>query len=126
MDIYPTLIELCGLPKMELEARNISPLLKNPKLEWNYPAITTYGRNNHSIRTEKWHYIRYNDNSEELYDHNKDPYEWKNLASDPKYTETIKNIAVWLPKINATAVPPDSTILRRQRQMMRDTTAIKN
>jgi len=110
MDIYPTLISLCNLsPKPGLEAVDLTPLLKNPKLTWNHPAVATYGRNNHSIRTERWHYIRYSDNSEELYDHQKDPHEWKNLAKDSTYRDTIKILAEWLPKINAQAAPSDTT-----------------
>ena len=127
MDIYPTLISLCKLsPKPGLEAMDITPLLKNPKLVCNHPSITTYGRNNHSVRTERWHYIKYNDNSEELYDHNNDPYEWKNLATNSQYADTIKNLATWLPKVNATAAQPDSSIIRRRMQIARDSTLRKN
>jgi arylsulfatase A-like enzyme len=126
MDIYPTLISLCNLsPKQDLEAVDLTPLLKNPKLTWNHPAVTTYGRNNHSVRTERWHYIRYSDNSEELYDHQKDPHEWKNLAKDPAYVDTIKKLANWLPTINAPAAPPDST-RRRQRPAQSDSVNIRN
>ena len=35
--------------------------------------------------TERWRYISYNDGGEELYHHNADPEEWKNLPNDPKY-----------------------------------------
>ena len=126
MDIYPTLISLCKLSsKSGLEAMDITPLLKNPKLAWNYPSITTYGRNNHSVRSERWHYIKYNDNSEELYDHNIDPYEWKNLASDPRYNDTIKKIAAWLPKIN-TAPAVDSNLIKRRMEMARDSSLKRN
>ena len=105
MDIYPTLISLCGLPpKDSLEATDIKPLLKNPKLVWDHPSITTYGFGNHTVRTERWRYIQYNDKTEELYDHDADPYEWKNLASDPKYTETKKKLADRLPKVNNPAL----------------------
>jgi arylsulfatase A-like enzyme len=91
MDIYPTLISLCSLPaKQGLEAVDIMPLLKNPKLPWDHPSITTYGYGNHSVRTERWRFIRYNDKTEELYDHDADPFEWKNLASDPKFADTNK------------------------------------
>ncbi|HEX6179779.1 MAG TPA: sulfatase [Chitinophagaceae bacterium] len=126
MDIYPTLINLCKLtPKPGLDAVDITPLLKNPTLVWDHPSITTYGRNNHSVRTERWHYIRYNDNSEELYDHNADPNEWKNLAADPRYLDTIAKLAVWLPKVNAEPAV-DSVGLRRRAQMQRDSTQQKN
>jgi len=106
MDIYPTLIDLCGLPqKPGLEAMDIAPLLKNPKIVWNHPSITTFGRNNHTVRTARWRYIIYQDGGEELYDHNADPQEWKNLANDPKYADRKKELAKWLPKVNAPAAP---------------------
>jgi len=90
------------------------PLLKNPKLPWDHPSITTFGKDNHAIRTERWRYIQYSDKTEELYDHNADPYEWKNLASDPKYSEIKKKLAAWLPKINA------KPLLGERRQNVRD------
>ena len=52
-----------------------------------WPAITTHNRGNHSVRSERWRYIRYADGTEELYDHRNDPHEWKNLASDPRLAE---------------------------------------
>jgi arylsulfatase A-like enzyme len=123
MDIYPTLLNLCGLPaKQEVEANDISPLLKNPKLSWDHPSITTFGKGNHAVRTERWRYIQYNDKTEELYDHNVDPYEWKNLAADSKYADTIKKLASWLPKINVEPLIADSIIIKRRLQNSRDTT----
>ena len=102
LDIYPTLIELCGLaPKNELQGRSLVPLLKNPQAQWNRPALTTYGRNNHSLRSEHYRYIHYSDGTEELYDHDKDELEWNNLARDMKYTEIKKQLAEWLPRTNA-------------------------
>ena len=103
---YPTLNSLCNLPKKQgIEANDIMPLLKNPNLAWNNPSITTHGKNNHSVRTEWWRYISYHDGGEELYDHNSDPQEWKNLANDPKYNSVKKELAGWLPKINAPDAP---------------------
>jgi arylsulfatase A-like enzyme len=120
MDIYPTLISLCGLPPNDgLEAIDITPLLKNPKLPWDHPSITTFGQANHAVRTERWRYIQYSDKTEELYDHDADPYEWKNLASDPKYADTKKKLASWLPKTNAKPlIASDSVVLRRRLQAM--------
>jgi len=106
IDIYPTLIDLCSLtPKAELEGKSLLSLLENPKASWQRPALTTHGRNNHSLRSERWRYIRYSDGTEELYDHNMDELEWNNLANDPKYTEIKKELAKWLPGTNVPDVP---------------------
>jgi arylsulfatase A-like enzyme len=106
MHIYPTMIELCDLtPKKELEGRSFVPLLRNPEAKWDLPAITTYERNNHTVRSERWRYIRYHDGGEELYDHSKDELEWNNLANDPVFAEVKKEHAKWLPRINAEDSP---------------------
>jgi arylsulfatase A-like enzyme len=102
MNVYPTLAELCGLPIGEqLEGVSMLPLLKNPEAEWNRPAITTHGRNNHAVRSERFRYIKYADGSEELYDHDSDPLEWKNLAEDPQFAQAKAELIKWLPKKNA-------------------------
>ena len=62
----------------------------------NY-ALTTHGYKNHSIRTEQFRYIQYEDGSEELYDHSADPEEWVNLAGDPKHEKTKKTLAAMIP-----------------------------
>ena len=106
LDIYPTLADLCGLPIGEqLEGRSLRPLLKDPEAAWDRPVITTHGRNNHAVRSERWRYIRYYDGGEELYDHESDPMEWTNLAGDPKYAEVKKELAARLPKINVEEGP---------------------
>ncbi len=98
IDLYPTLIELCGLPSKDgLEGRSLVPLLDNPKLEWNYPALTTQMPGNHAVRTEDWRYIRYANGDEELYDHRIDKHEFNNLASDPQYRAVIERMAKHLP-----------------------------
>lgn len=106
IDIYPTLLELCGFDvKKDLEGKSLIPLMKNPNMSWERPAITTFGPNNHAIRSEHWRYIRYADGSEELYDHRVDPYEWQNLAGDPKYTKVIEEHKKWLPQLNRPLLP---------------------
>jgi arylsulfatase A-like enzyme len=106
MDIYPTLVDLCALKeKPGLEAHSLLPLLKDAKAEWKHAAITTHGRENHAVRTDRWRYIRYSDGGEELYDHTADPLEWKNLAKDPKFDAVKKELAAHLPKVNAPDAP---------------------
>jgi hypothetical protein len=63
--------------------------------------LTTHGRGNHSLRTSRWRYIRYADGSEELYDHDADPNEWTNLASQPQHAAVRKELSQWLPKNEA-------------------------
>jgi len=106
IDLYPTLVELCGLgPNAKLEGVSLAPLLKDPTAEWERPSLTTYKRNNHSLRSERWRYIRYSDGSEELYDHGSDKNEWTNVAKDPKHDALKKDFAKWLPKVNAKYKP---------------------
>jgi arylsulfatase A-like enzyme len=105
MDIYPTMIDLCGLPARDgIEGTSIVPLLKKPSAKWDRPAVTTYERGNHTVRSERWRYIRYHDGGEELYDHDRDQMEWTNLAVKPELANVRLELAKWLPKVDA----PDS------------------
>jgi arylsulfatase A-like enzyme len=109
LDIYPTLVDLHGLPaKAGLEGTSLKPLLENPGAAWTRPSLTTFGRNNHSVRTERFRYIRYSDGGEELYDHQSDDLEWHNLAGDPQYAVVKRDLARWLPQVNE----PDSIRVR--------------
>ena len=106
IDIYPTLIELCGLPPNErLEGHNLVPVLKSPSIQWEVPTICTFWKDNHAVISQRWRYIRYADGSEELYEITKDPREWHNLAGDARYAGAIKAHAAHLPKVNAEPLP---------------------
>ena len=106
IDVFPTLIELCDLPaKSDLEGQSLQPLLQNPSRKWNRPALTTFGPNNHTLRTDHFRYIRYSDGSEELYDHQTDPNEWKNLATDPAHAALISELKKQLPPSNSAPLP---------------------
>jgi arylsulfatase A-like enzyme len=102
MTIYPTLMDLCGLPvPAHVQGESTRALLVDPKTPWDKPALTTYKFQNHAVRTEGWRYIRYADGGEELYDENKDPYEWTNLANDSAMAAQKKSLEKWLPSRNA-------------------------
>lgn len=102
MSVYPTLCELTGIEKpAHVSGHSITPLLRNPNATWEFPAITTHGRGNHSVKTETHRYIRYASGQEELYDVTADPYEWTNLADEPAMTELKKQLAAWLPRSEA-------------------------
>ncbi len=98
LDIYPTLIDICGLPPREvLQGQSLLPLVFSPDAEWNDAVVTSVGRGSHSVFTKQWRYIHYFDGSEELYNLKKDPEEWKNLAGDPEFSETKKKLSAHIP-----------------------------
>jgi len=99
MSLYPTLLELCGLPANEKnEGISIVPLLKDPAAKWEHAALTTHTQGNHAICTERWRYIRYANGDQELYDRVADPNEWRNLAPQPEYESVIRDLAGQMPR----------------------------
>jgi arylsulfatase A-like enzyme len=98
LDIYPTLLDLCGLPANKtLDGRSLRPLLRDPQAAWTKPAVTSDGPDKTSVRTERWRYSKFAD-GEELYDHDADPHEWHNLAAKPGHAAQKRELAALLPK----------------------------
>ena len=106
LDLYPTLIELCGLrlPPQKLEGRSLVNSLIRPMEKTGRVVITTQGRGNHAVRSSRYRYIRYADGSEELYDHKTDSHEWNNLSLDPGLVKVKSKLMDYLPKFNASPV----------------------
>ena len=101
LSIYPTLLDLCGLPAYKRnEGINLVPLMKEKNSSSNHIAITTFGMNNHGLRTSGYRYIRYEDGGEELYNHQTDPNEWNNIAGNPANISTKEKLKEYLPDIN--------------------------
>ena len=106
LDIYPTLVELSSLPpRTDLEGHSLVPQLKDANTPRKWPAITSHNRNNTTVRTENYRYIHYADGSEEFYDMQQDPAEWKNLIGDPNYAKLIEEHRAWLPTVNEKPAP---------------------
>lgn len=98
LDIYPTLVDLCGLSmNPSLEGTSLRNELQDPHQKRDRPAITTWYPNNHSVQTTLWHYIRYADGTEELYDKKNDPNEWNNLAGTEPARPVVSELIRWLP-----------------------------
>lgn len=107
MSIYPTLCDLCGVPRpAHVQGESLRPLLANPAAPWDRPALTTYRFMNHTVRAEGWRYIRYADGGEELYDEARDPYEWINLAGKPEFAARKSELSRWLPQENKPELQP--------------------
>jgi len=109
-DIYPTLLDLCGLPaRGDIGGHSLAPLLGKPDVRWNHPAITSVFTGDLAVSWENWRYISYGDGGEELYNLENDPHEWKNLADDSGFTDIKKRMRAMLPKNPAAKVQRGST-----------------
>ncbi|WP_238934528.1 sulfatase [Aurantibacter crassamenti] len=108
LSIYPTLLELCGLPAYNRnEGVSLVPKMIGNENDKSV-AITTFGMNNHTIKSKNFRYIQYEDGGEEFYDHIKDPNEFTNQAKNPIYQEKIELLKEYLPKTNASWDPNSS------------------
>jgi arylsulfatase A-like enzyme len=117
MSIYPTLCELAGIKiPSHVEGKSILPLLKKPEAKWDDVALCTNGYGNHAVRTERWRYIRYANGDEELYDHSKDEYEWKNLAANPEYAAVKKELSIHIPKKEKKPNPKPKPAIKQQEE----------
>jgi arylsulfatase A-like enzyme len=100
IDLYPTLVDLCGLPEnpnadahgYPIEGHSLRPLLDDPEGEWSGPpvALTSLRGDtgiHHSVRSERYRYSLCQNGEEELYDHETDPQEWTNRAADPELAD---------------------------------------
>ncbi|MFP4845012.1 sulfatase [Winogradskyella sp. PE311] len=102
LSLYPTLIELSGIPPYERnEGNSLVAMMQNDEGLDEARAITTFGMNNHAIKMNGYRYIRYEDGKEEFYNHSEDPNEWHNEAGNPKYKTKIDELKALLPKVNS-------------------------
>lgn len=91
LDIYPTLVDLCGLPlPSHLEGQSLTRFLDNPRAAWDRSARTVMVRNGclaKTVRTAQWRYTEWDEGRRgtELYDHEHDPHELRNLSGQAKY-----------------------------------------
>lgn len=108
IDLFPTFLDLCGLPKdsLQLDGYSLKSFItKMNDQKWegkDYALIALASndslgkgvpgkkeRQHYSIVTERYKYIRANNGEEELYDHYSDPFEWDNIISE-KSADSIK------------------------------------
>lgn len=103
IDIYPTLVDLAGLPpKKTNEGLSLVPLLnRQESLSWRKSICTTYAKGSHSLRSARYRYLRFPNGAEELYDHANDPHEWTNLAAQSEHEEILEEFRSQLPKHEA-------------------------
>ena len=101
IDLYPTLVEICQLPKKkELAGQSLMPLIRAPKTKTNRQVFTMFNPGNVAITGHQWKYIRYSNGEEELYNLHTDPHEWHNLASLKAHQNRLHQFRAKLPVSN--------------------------
>jgi arylsulfatase A-like enzyme len=115
IDMYPTFIELCGLPTVEgLEGQSLAGVLRHPSTATDRNVYVPYVvSGGYAIVNAQWRYIHYSDSTEELYDVRKDPNEWYNLANGAAYEAVKQQLRKSAPKTFAPAGTP-----RKRRKLV--------
>ncbi len=94
LDLYPTVAALCGLEVPErLQGKDLSPLLDDPKARVRDAAFSVSPmQRGFLLREDKWAYIQYGEDASkgiELFDMEKDPQQFTNLAANPEYKTVV-------------------------------------
>ena len=108
IDMYPTFVEICGLPRphQKLEGTSLASTLEKPAVAKDRDVYLPYmAPGEYAIINKDWRYITYGDDGEELYDLKSDPNEWNNLAENPKYEDTKRLLRKSAPKKFSPAAP---------------------
>jgi len=118
VDIYPSLCEMAGLPVPDhLQGSSLVPLLSEPDKEWKKAAFSQFllgrfgpaetrkhERMGYAMRTDRFRYVEWyawdkasKSRGEllttELYDHDSDPGENRNLALNPSHASMAESLA---------------------------------
>jgi uncharacterized sulfatase len=97
LDVYPTVVDLAGLPPVAgVDGASLRPMLLDPRRSVR-PAELSFRKAKAppiaaSVRTPRYRYTSWPDGSEELYDHQVDPGESRNLARDASAQEALEHM----------------------------------
>ncbi len=133
VDLFPTLAQAAGIQApAHLQGQDLSPILKDPSASgrgWALsqvvrggnikrygasPAVGDKGQAffGYSLRTARWRYTEWDEGKQgrELYDHQNDPGELRNLADDPQSAQTVDQLAAQLHAAVKESLPKDGKI----------------
>lgn len=108
IDIYPTLVDLCALPRpAHLEGTSFKPVLTQPGRAWKQAVFSQFPRraegaptHGRSLRTDRYRYTEWkaaNDTvTRELYDLSLDPHNERNLANLSESQDLLIRLAAQL------------------------------
>jgi len=115
VDIYPSLVELCGLPPSTgLEGTSFVPLLSDPQRAWKKAVFSEYPKGGNlgtAMRTDRYRYVEWRNKqgelvAQELYDHQADPQENQNIAGRAEQAAVLKELAAQMKAGWQAARPP--------------------
>ncbi len=119
VDIYPSLAEVAGLPlPSHLQGHSFAPLFSNPGMSWKKAAFSQYPRKDmmgYAMRTDRFRFVVWEDKQQnkivatELYDHQNDPHETKNVAGQPQYAKVVRELSQ---QINAAKTNGTKPVIR--------------
>ena len=148
VDLYPTLIDVCGLTGEtkkndkghSLDGHSLKPFLTDPDTDqWSGPSSVLTAlykwrmkydpsKESYSLRGRDWRYIRYENGKEELYNTTEDAHEWTNLASKPEHSSRLagfrEELAARLPSPGV--IPPQPVWKAKQVAVKKDAEYWKN
>ena len=142
VDVYPTLVDLCGLPKPDVDGVSLKPVLENPTVTVKPVAISQYPKSagiakkegakgtakrdvmGYSIRDDRWRLTLWRslaDNTivdTELYDLVNAPTSPENLANKPENKDVIARLSKFLPPPIPAADPNAKKIAKGKKNVV--------
>lgn len=106
VDIFPTLVDLCGIEAPKSDGKSILPVIDNPTKKWDDVATSVYPRGNKimgcTATDGNWRYTEWRDANTheilagELYKHKNSLLSLENLYGNPKYASVEKRMKTLL------------------------------
>ncbi len=112
IDLYPTLIELCNLPKQhKMDGESLVSSIRKPSSAKDRNLFVPYHeRGSYAVINSDWRYIYYKEGTEELYNLKHDPNEWYNLAGKEENKLVIHDLQKAAPDEFSPAATPKKNL----------------
>jgi arylsulfatase A-like enzyme len=96
-DFAPTFAEFAGVEAPRAEGMSFLPLLSDAAASWRTDFLVEHANllrvpSLCAVRSERFMYVHYVTDEEELYDLENDPYQLANAAEDPRYSDVLAGL----------------------------------
>ena len=111
IDLAPTIADAAGVPHPPTDGRSLLPVLGGDRTSWRSDFLIEHMEGTNpiptfcAVRSERWTYVRYSTDEEELYDLVADPFELDNLAGVPAMRPVLDDRRARLREL-CSPVPP--------------------